>query len=45
MERVNYFLFNIRTDSTNSVKLEIWVIYTQMEVGLFSQFFPEPFVR
>jgi len=42
-DRVNYFLYNIRQKSTNCYKLEISIIYTQLEIGLFDQFFDTSF--
>lgn len=39
-DRINYFLFNIcNKKSTNTQKLQISMIYTQLETGLFWQFF------
>jgi hypothetical protein len=41
--RLNYFLFTIRQQSHVSMKLEISIIITQLEVGVFKQFFSQPF--
>jgi hypothetical protein len=38
-DRLNYFLFNVHQSSTLSVKFEISIIYSQIEIGLFQQFF------
>jgi hypothetical protein len=40
---LNYFLFNIRRKSTIQQKLEMTIIFTQIEVGLFHRFFSIPF--
>jgi hypothetical protein len=36
---LNYFLFNIGQSSSLSMKFEISIIYTQIEIGRFLQFF------
>jgi hypothetical protein len=43
IERLNYFLYNIRRKSSISAKLEISIIYTQLEIGSFINFFMLPF--
>jgi hypothetical protein len=40
---LNYFLFNVRRPSTISIKIEISIVYTQIELGMFEQFFSLPF--
>jgi hypothetical protein len=42
-DRVNYFLYNVRQKSTNCFKIEISIIYTQLDIGLFGQFFKSSF--
>lgn len=42
-ERTNYFLMNIRRDSILEKKFSASIIYTQMEIGSFEQFFSLPF--
>ena len=42
-ERLNYFLFNICCKSTIQQKLDMSIIYTQLEVVSFQQFFSIPF--
>ena len=42
-DRLNYFLCKIRGNSSNTKKLDKSIIYTQMEVGFFTQFFSLPF--
>lgn len=44
-ERINYFLYNIWCDYTIREKLNISIIYTQMEVGLLSQFLSKSFYK
>jgi hypothetical protein len=44
-DRINYFLFNIHHSSTNSQKFEASIIYTQLEVGIFSSSFTAEFER
>jgi hypothetical protein len=38
-DRLNYFLYNIRGKSSNKSKMEISMIFTQIEVGTLQQFF------
>jgi len=38
-DRLNYFLFNTRCPSTISSKFDISIVYTQIEIGTFEQFF------
>jgi len=38
-ECLNYFLYNIRQESSTAHKFQISIVYTQLEVGLFDQFF------
>lgn len=38
-DRLTYFLYNIRGNSTITTKLNIAIIYTQVEVEFFEQFF------
>jgi len=38
-DRLNYFLFNMRCPSTISQKFDISIVYTQIEIGTFEQFF------
>jgi len=38
-DRLNYFLFNTRCPSTISLKFDISIVYTQIEIGTFEQFF------
>jgi hypothetical protein len=40
---ITYFLYNLHRPSPIREKIEVSVIYTQMEVGTFSQFFRIPF--
>jgi hypothetical protein len=42
-ERINYFLYNIRSLSSNFHQLEISIIYTQLEVRTVQQLFSIPF--
>jgi hypothetical protein len=42
-ERVNYFLYNVRLESSIGNKLEITIIYSQIEAGSFRQLFQLPF--
>jgi hypothetical protein len=42
-DRINYFLFNIRCESDITPKLKASIIFTQLEVGTFQQFFSIPF--
>ena len=42
-EQLNYFLYNIRCTSTIQKKIDMTIIYMQIEVGSFQQFFPIPF--
>lgn len=42
-DRINYFLYNIRWKSDIHQQLNISIIYSQIEVGLFHQFFAIPF--
>jgi hypothetical protein len=42
-ERLNYFLYNIRQNLIIQKKLTASIIYTQIETGLFLQFFEAPF--
>ncbi len=44
-DRINYFLYNIRWKSDIHQQLNISIIYSQIEVGLFHQFFAIPFYR
>lgn len=39
LEKLNYFFCNVRRDSTNKYKFEISIIYTQLKVEVFTQFF------
>jgi len=41
--RINYFLYNMRNPSQITTKLEISLIITQMEVGIFQQFLSQSF--
>jgi len=43
IEHLLYFLYNVRRDSPNCQKYEMTIVYTQIEVGTFSQFFSLPF--
>lgn len=42
-DRVNYFLYNVRQESSNYLKIGISIINTQLKVGLFDQFFNTSF--
>jgi len=44
-DRLNYFLFNMRRPSTISMKFDISIIYTQIEVGTFDQFFSSSYQK
>jgi len=43
-DRLNYFFYDIRSHSTLSIKFEMSIIYTQIECGLFMQFFSASFL-
>jgi len=42
-DRLNYFLYNICHPSEITQKFEASIIFTQLEVGAFHQFFSLPF--
>lgn len=41
--RINYFLYNLRTPSPTAMKLEISILISQLEIGIFNQFLAEPY--
>jgi hypothetical protein len=41
--RINYFLFNIRQNTFTGHKYHFSIIYTQLEIGIFNNFFSSPF--
>jgi hypothetical protein len=43
-DRLNYFFYNIQSHSTLSTKFEMSIISTQIECGLFTQFFSTSFL-
>jgi hypothetical protein len=43
-DRLNYFLYNMRCPSPIHNKLDITLIYSQIEIGSFCQFFQLPFI-
>jgi hypothetical protein len=44
-DRINYFLYNIQCHPSLSEKFEIAIVYMQMEVGTFQQFFSLPYLQ
>jgi hypothetical protein len=42
---INYFLFNCQHSSPISHKLDITILYSQLEVGIFHQFLSQPYHR
>lgn len=44
-DRINYFLFNMHHPSTISTKIVASIIFTQLEIGIFTPFFSSEFQR